>query len=420
MPDHLLLLNRKQWLQQAGGQHLPQLPVIEIPLSARVPQLQLHRPQGTEQRIHGTARHGISHGHIHVVIFRRKRVKQRQQQRFIRQHERRFNGIAILSVAKNLFCKLGLPYGGGHTDHRYLRPSASGDGKGLRKVQDIALHEERGLIGLVLNLRRHIVPHELRQAGVPHAGQHRPFTFVQGVQAHEHVPGHFRKGGLEDIGHGRSGLQAAGQGTVNLPFVRHPFGLQSLVEALVQREQQVPQTQEPGLHVIGPGVQAPLARSIPEMRQEMADGLLLAFAQVFKLVLDGFEVSHILHELLRIHQVFVHVVKIGQKHFSPEEELVQRFRLGIQDGVAAVKFQQQTQAVRYAGIGHLIKEVVDGVERRHQHRPSPGGAQKVSQVLFEEYQGAAVGEDEASALYIPSRQIMRGHLLQKRLHNFAH
>ena len=155
------------------------------------------------------------------------------------------------------------------------------------------------------------------------------------------------------------------------------------------------------------------------MRQEMADGLFLPFAQVFKLVLDGLEVPHVLHEFLRIHQVLVHVVKIGQQHLSPEEELVQRFGLGIKGGVAGVQFQQQAQAVGRVGIGHLAEEIVDGVERRHHHRPFPGGAQKVSQVLLEEDQGTAVGEDEASALYILSRQIMRGHLLQKRFHNFA-
>ena len=113
--------------------------------------------------------------------------------------------------------------------------------EGLGEVQDIPLHEEGRLVGLVLNLRGHIVPHELRQAGIPHAGQHRPFTFVQGVQAHEHVSVHLREGGLEDIGHGLSGLQAACKGTVNLTFVRHSLGVQSLVKALVQRVQQVPQ-----------------------------------------------------------------------------------------------------------------------------------------------------------------------------------
>ena len=48
------------------------------------------------------------------------------------------------------------------------------------------------------------------------------------------------------------------------------------------------------------------------MREEMADGLFLAFAQVFELVLDGLEIPHVLHERLRVHQVFVHVVKICQ------------------------------------------------------------------------------------------------------------
>ena len=69
----------------------------------------------------------------------------------------------------------------------------------------------------------------------------------------------------------------------------------------------------------------------------MADGLLLALAQVLELVLDGLEIPHVLHKGAGVHQVFVYVVEIGQEDLPPEEEFVQGFRLVVKRLVAVVE-----------------------------------------------------------------------------------
>ena len=183
----ILLPFRKQGLQKAGRKDFPQFPVVEVPLAAGIAQLKLHATQGIHQGIHRAGGHGIAHGHVHVVAFIRNGIQKRKKQAFVREDEGCFyvRFFATLRMTgsrmtgsrmtrSHLFQEpggqLALAYGGGNADDRHGRTGTGLHREGLGIIQDIAFHEKRRLVGLVLDFLGHIVPHEFCQPGIPHAG----------------------------------------------------------------------------------------------------------------------------------------------------------------------------------------------------------------------------------------------------------
>ena len=291
--------------------------------------------------------------------------------------------------------------------------------EGVRKVADIVPHEDRGLVPRVAHGFRDIVPAELRQAGVAEAPQDRLLALVQGVQAHEHEAALLREHAREDVGHGLAAFQALGQVAVHHPLVGHPLRAETRPEILIEREKDVPDLQEAGLHGgivrVQPDGQA--AVPVAEMVHEMQDGLALDVRQVAVVVLDVLEVRHVGEQVLRVHEELVHVAEVREDHLAPEDELVQGLGLRVHGLVGLVQLQQETDAVRHLAAIDLVEEIVDGQRLRRAHRTVRAALpQEVAEVLPEEHGRPPVGKDEARPFHI-GREIMRRDLFEKWYHH---
>ena len=174
----------------------------------------------------------------------------------------------------------------------------------------------------------------------------------------------------------------------------------------VERQQDVPDAAELLL--------VPASRA--EMRQEGPDRLLLPLVQPGEIVLHGTEIRDVGEEFLRIHQVFVHVVEVGQQHPAPEDEFVQRLRLfPVKRLVAVIQGKQEVHPVGLPRPAEPVEEVVHRVQGRHAHRTArPGYA--LAQVLAEKRHGTPVREDEAQVFNVHRGMVVPGHLVEKRSH----
>ena len=75
--DGSLLLFREKGLQKAGGEDFAHLAVVEEPSGGGMAEAQLHLAQVGKKGKDGAACHGITHGHVHIVVALRDGVQQR-------------------------------------------------------------------------------------------------------------------------------------------------------------------------------------------------------------------------------------------------------------------------------------------------------------------------------------------------------
>ena len=238
---------------------------------------------------------------------------------------------------------------------------------------------------------------------------HQAFlAFIEGIQPDEDEFPDARETLRHQVGRRRI-LQAFGQRAVHLSLISHPLFAQSRVEIPIERQQQVPDA--PEFLFVFP--------ACFEMLQELADGRFLRLVEVTEILLHSTEVGDICEKALGIDQILVHVGEVRQQHPAPEDELVQRLRLGagllVERLVAVVELEQQVHLVCLAGVREAVEEVVHRVQGRHAHRLLPPG-DACAQILAEERHRAPVREDEAQVFNPSGGIVMPRHLVEERRH----
>ena len=104
------------------------------------------------------------------------------------------------------------------------------------------------------------------------------------------------------------------------------------------------------------------------MRQETIYCIFLIFREIRVIILNFTEILDIGKNMIRIDQILVHIIKIGQNHISPENELIQAFRVRIECGIVLLEFKKEFEFVCRAATGKTIEKIVDGKHHRRNYR----------------------------------------------------
>ena len=219
---------------------------------------------------------------------------------------------------------------------------------------------------------------------------------------------------LEDI-LGRHALESFRKAPVHHAFIGHTLVCQRLVIIHIQRIQNVPYLQKTSLdiRIVSSEIHRQLAGLVIEMTQETFDGFSLGIRKVFECILQGLEIRHIRKELLRIDKILVHIVEIRKDDISPEDEFIQRFRLGIKSLVRIIQLQQKPHSVRSRNSRDPAEEIIYGEHLRSKQRNILHCRAKM---FAEPYHRTTVWKDEAFLFNLPFIIIMVCDLFQKRRH----
>ena len=68
--------------------------------------------------------------------------------------------------------------------------------------------------------------------------------------------------------------------------------------------------------------------------------LTLRLRKVAEIVLNGLQIRNVSEQLTRVHKIFVHIIEVSQQDIAPTDEIVKRFRPGVERFVAVVKPHQ--------------------------------------------------------------------------------
>ena len=153
------------------------------------------------------------------------------------------------------------------------------------------------------------------------------------------------------------------------------------------------------------------------MAQEGADGVFLPFRKIAVVVLDVLELRHVPEERLGVNQILVHIVEVPEHDVSPEDKLIQGFRLSVMCGIYGIKRCKKAETVTYLSPVQAAEKIVYCVHGGNGHRCSVSIIpHHLCQVFPEKHHGASVGEYKARILYVLTLEIMPGHLPQKGFH----
>ena len=142
------------------------------------------------------------------------------------------------------------------------------------------------------------------------------------------------------------------------------------------------------------------------MADKAVNRIPLVIGKIGIVILNLLQIGHIGKKLLGICKILVNVIEVPKKDISPEDELIQRFRLRIKLPVTLIKTEQQPDLVGRSHCAYLIKEIVDRQHLRHLQRNIRTGCHNgFSQILPEESHRTPVRKDEASVFDL-SRTVM--------------
>ena len=198
------------------------------------------------------------------------------------------------------------------------------------------------------------------------------FHIVEYVEAHKDIR-HVRRDAVGAFG------KMLRHVFIQRPFVQHSFFFQPCVERGIDVVHPVPQGEELLFQ--------PTVAFDGKVLEKMFQGLFLAGCQEVAVV-QFFDGLYVAEQFMRIGQMLVDVVEVGQHDFAPTVKAVERFRVGYERGIDAVEFAYRENVVATGEVRQRIEQFADGTVTRCPYRPSGHG----SQLLVHEKSGAFVGE----------------------------
>ena len=159
------------------------------------------------------------------------------------------------------------------------------------------------------------------------------------------------------------------------------------------------------------------------MPRQLLQGRPLHFAQAFVRHFQRLPFAQVGENLFGVGEVTVNVVEIGEHHFAPIDEIVQRIGLLTLRNAGSVAFVQRQDERYPVGLPHPgapPEKAVYRLHRRQQERPRRRIAPLfISQILPEKEHRTPVRKNKKALIKVRPGIIMRRHLLQERSHTLT-
>ena len=347
--------------------------VIKPGISAPHPLAPLQPDQTLDERISRRLPQWIPHRNVQLIDRAGNGVQHRQQQRFVGQHDgrlfiRRFAAVdQFLQKSMDVLALQSVGRRG--NDDRFFGSSEMvvPDPRLRRRriIPDIVPQEHPRLVIFMINVIRIVVPVELGAAAFFQSVEQSFLTGRQRIESDHDITA------VRIAGQGDRFVveQSLGSRPVNHAFISQSLRRKRLAEPVVNIGQRLPDRQEVPLFV---GTGTPGAETLPKLPNHPD----LIVRQIRMIAFERFQIADVREQHIRIDQVFVDLVEIGQQHIPPEIEGIET--LVVNTGINLVKFGNQLDPVAAAQARQPFHQFADANESGLPQRPVNQRTQRIA------------------------------------------
>ena len=342
----------------------------------------LQGEQSVDETVHRRVGHGESHGDVGAFHrMRRCGIGQRMEHRLEQGFVAKYDGRVLFRFREgrvqplgNIACLRILRSRGDELDaRRVLEVVEACFFQGVGELFQVLADEGPGLeTAFLADVHHVIVPVKKGLSAFLQVTEQSFFHIVEHVEAHKDIR-HVRRDAVGAFG------KMLRHVLIQRPFVQHSFFFQPCVERGIDVVHPVPQGEELLFQ--------PAVAFDGKVFEKMFQGLFLAGCQEVTVV-QFFDGLYVAEQFMRIGQMLIDVVEVGQHDFAPTVKAVERFRVGHERGIDTVELAHREYVVATGEVRQRIEQFADGTVTRCPYRPSGHG----SQLLVHEKSGAFVGE----------------------------